>query len=316
MAARTYQNFDLSLEAAGESSFRARVAYCPAGDSPSITFSLPFDGTQLEMLMLKLDPGRSGTRRAGIDPQRQASLDLGGALFEAVFRDEVLLAWSRSQDLTRTAGQGLRLRLRLTDAPPIAGLPWELLYDRTRQQLPGPVRAHAAGAVPRRAAGAATDGRRRPAAHAGRSSPRPSTSRARRRGRVAIAAGGVSTAGRRPALVVLDRLPARPCPSSARGCGARRRTSCTSSATATSTTGLREGVIYFQDQYGRSIAVTRRRSARTCATTTRCGWWFLTPAGRPAPTPPTRSAGWRRGWSSRTPPRSSPCSSRSATARR
>jgi len=85
MAARTYQNFDLSLEAAGESSFRARVAFCPVGDSPSIAFSLPFAGTQLEMLMLKLDPGRSGTRRAGVDPQRQASLDLGGALFEAVF---------------------------------------------------------------------------------------------------------------------------------------------------------------------------------------------------------------------------------------
>ena len=114
----------------GRSSFRARVAFCPVGDSPSIAFSLPFEGTQLEMLMLKLDPGRSGTRRAGVDPQRQASLDLGGALFEAVFRDEVLLAWSRSQDLTRTAGQGLRLRLRLTDAPQIAGLPWELLYDR------------------------------------------------------------------------------------------------------------------------------------------------------------------------------------------
>ena len=130
MAARTYQNFDLSLEAAGESSFRARVAFCPVGDSPSIAFSLPFAGTQLEMLMLKLDPGRSGTRRAGVDPQRQASLDLGGALFEAVFRDEVLLAWSRSQDVTRAAGQGLRLRLRLTDAPQIAGLPWELLYDR------------------------------------------------------------------------------------------------------------------------------------------------------------------------------------------
>ncbi|HET8986027.1 MAG TPA: CHAT domain-containing protein, partial [Trueperaceae bacterium] len=80
--------------------------------------------------MLKLDPGRSGTRRSGSDSQRQAGIDLGGALFDAVFREDVMLAWSRSQDATRTAGQGLRLRLRLTDAPQIAGLPWELLYDR------------------------------------------------------------------------------------------------------------------------------------------------------------------------------------------
>ena len=40
------------------------------------------------------------------------------------------MPWSRSQDVTRAAGEGLRLRLRLTDAPQLAGLPWELLYDR------------------------------------------------------------------------------------------------------------------------------------------------------------------------------------------
>ena len=130
MGARTYQNFDLSLEASGVGTFRARVASCPVGESPLIDFSLPFEAAQLETLMLKLDPGRSGTRRAGVDSQRQAGADLGGALFEAVFRDEVMLAWSRSQDVTRTAGEGLRLRLRLTDAPQVAGLPWELLYDR------------------------------------------------------------------------------------------------------------------------------------------------------------------------------------------
>ncbi len=121
MAARTYQNFDLSLEAAGDGSYRARVAYSPVGESPWIVFSLPFEGSQLENLLLRLDPGRSGTRRAVSDSQRQACIDLGGVLFEAVFRDGVMLAWSRSQDMTRTAGEGLRLRLRLTEAPRVAG---------------------------------------------------------------------------------------------------------------------------------------------------------------------------------------------------
>ncbi len=130
MAARRYQNFDLSLEAAGDGSFRARVAYCPAGEFSPVLFSLPFEGTELDYLMLRLDPGRSGIRRSGGDSQRQAGADLGGVLFDAVFRDDVMLAWSRSQDVTRTAGEGLRLRLRLTDAPQLAGLPWELLYDR------------------------------------------------------------------------------------------------------------------------------------------------------------------------------------------
>ena len=69
MASRTYQNFDLLLEAAEGGAFRARVTTSPLGESPSGRFTLPFDATQLENLLLKLDPGRTGTRRAGSDPQ-------------------------------------------------------------------------------------------------------------------------------------------------------------------------------------------------------------------------------------------------------
>ena len=97
---------------------------------------MPFDATALENLLLKLDPGRSQMRRASADPRPKASVELGGALFDAVFGEEVLLAWSRSQDATREAGEGLRLRLQLTDAPEIAGLPWELLYDRRTGSYP------------------------------------------------------------------------------------------------------------------------------------------------------------------------------------
>ena len=130
MASRTYQNFDLLLEAAEGGAFRARVTKSPLDESPSGRFTLPFDPTQLENLLLKLDPGRTGTRRAGSDPQSQASMDLGGPLFESVFSEDIMLTWQRSQDYAREQGDGLRLRLRLTDAPSIAGLPWELLYDR------------------------------------------------------------------------------------------------------------------------------------------------------------------------------------------
>ena len=130
MASRTYENFDLLIEAVEAGGFRARVTSSPLGESPTANFTLPFDSTQLENLMLKLDPGRSGTRRAGSDPQTQASMELGGPLFESVFCEDIMLAWQRSQNFAREHGDGLRLRLRLTDAPAIAGLPWELLYDR------------------------------------------------------------------------------------------------------------------------------------------------------------------------------------------
>ena len=80
MAARRYQNFDLALEGVGPGLYRARVVQCPVGEYPSVAFSLPFGESELELLMLKLDPGRSGTRRSGFDSQRQACLDLGGGL--------------------------------------------------------------------------------------------------------------------------------------------------------------------------------------------------------------------------------------------
>ena len=130
MATRTYLNFDLLLEKEADGSYAALVTGSPVGAASSVRFRLPFDGTTLENLLLKLDPGRSGTRRAGANAQQQAAMDFGGPLYDAIFRDDVLLAWSRSQDLARDQGGGLRLRLRLTEAGEIAGLPWELLYDK------------------------------------------------------------------------------------------------------------------------------------------------------------------------------------------
>src|SRR6478752_5070870 len=123
MALRTYQNFDLLLEAADGGGFRARVTTSPLGQSSSAKFALPFGSTELVMLLRRLDSRDSGELR-------QASMDLGGPLFESVFSEDIMLTWQRSQDYARDHGDGLRLRLRLTDAPSIAGLPWELLYDR------------------------------------------------------------------------------------------------------------------------------------------------------------------------------------------
>jgi len=145
MAARAYENFDILVETletlethetgeahetAKEGSHRARVTTSPVGAGASATFTLPFDAVALENLLLKLDPGRSQMRRATADPRAQAATQLGQALFDAVFSGEVLLAWTRSIDASRDAGEGLRVRLQLTDAPTLAGLPWELLWDK------------------------------------------------------------------------------------------------------------------------------------------------------------------------------------------
>ncbi|HET9996696.1 MAG TPA: CHAT domain-containing protein [Nocardioides sp.] len=130
MPSRRYLDFDLLLEQQADGEYQAVVTGSPLGETTSEHFRLPFDAQTLEILLLKLDPGRSGTRRVGASSQQQAAMDFGGPLFEAIFRDDLALAWTRSQDLARHQDAGLRLRLRLSGAPAIAGLPWELLYDR------------------------------------------------------------------------------------------------------------------------------------------------------------------------------------------
>jgi CHAT domain len=134
VSTRDYENFDLLIEAQEAGQYRARVTSCPVGDTPASPFSLPFGPTELENLLLKVDPGRSGMRRV-VGRQTQASIDLGGGLFDAVFRDGVLVAWSRSKDAARQEGRGLRLRLRLTGAPDLAAMPWELLYDKSARMF-------------------------------------------------------------------------------------------------------------------------------------------------------------------------------------
>jgi CHAT domain len=134
MTARTYDNFDLLIESLDEAVFRARVTSCTAGDTPTMRFSLPFSALELENLLLKLNPASIGTR-SSLDPHAQASIELGGRLFDTVFRDDILLAWMRSVDAAREHQHGLRLRLRLSDAPSLAGLPWELLYDRKNRRF-------------------------------------------------------------------------------------------------------------------------------------------------------------------------------------
>lgn len=131
MAARDYEDFDLLVEGLPDGRYRARVLAGPTGPTPAVEFALPFEQTVLENLLLKLDPGRSGTRRGAANPQLAAARDFGAPLFEAVFTGPVGQAWAASRTAVGGHGRGLRLRLHLGEAPAIASLPWELLHDRS-----------------------------------------------------------------------------------------------------------------------------------------------------------------------------------------
>jgi DNA-binding beta-propeller fold protein YncE len=124
-----YQDFDLLIEpGVSQGSYRARVLRSPAGESAPMQFTLPFSDLELENFVLKIGQGRRRTRGVG-RPESVLLKEFGGKLYSAVFQEELRDVLQRSLSQTRAQGVGLRLRLRLADAPGLADVPWEFLYD-------------------------------------------------------------------------------------------------------------------------------------------------------------------------------------------
>lgn len=88
----------------------------------------PFSQVELENLVLKVGLARRRTRGPG-RPESAPLKDFGGKLYGAVFQDELRDLLRNSLTQTRAQREGMRLRLRLTDVPELADLPWEFLYD-------------------------------------------------------------------------------------------------------------------------------------------------------------------------------------------
>src|SRR5262245_23895063 len=131
MAALQYLDFDLEVEVAGDGGYVASILQSPAGEA-SNRFTLPFTADRLENLLLKMGPLRGRMRGVGGE-QRDAAREFGAGLFESVFGGEVLGCLRGSLDEANRRGDstGLRLRLRLQEAPDLSNLPWEFLFDRS-----------------------------------------------------------------------------------------------------------------------------------------------------------------------------------------
>lgn len=114
MAEAGYLNFDLGIERR-TTGYRAEVLASPAGEAR-------VDNIPVERL-----------RAADVDAGTPQTV--GAQLFEAVFQGEVLSCLRRSMDAAGRLRKGLRIRLRLGDVPELANLPWELLYDSSRDSF-------------------------------------------------------------------------------------------------------------------------------------------------------------------------------------
>jgi hypothetical protein len=127
MRSISYLDFDIQIQSTG-SGYRSRVLKSPAGEASS-SFGPIFSDVELENYQLKLGRPRRGSRSVR-SPETEAARNLGDRLFASAFGDEVRSCLRRSLDVARQQGSGLRVRLRLSEAPELADLPWEYLHDQ------------------------------------------------------------------------------------------------------------------------------------------------------------------------------------------
>jgi CHAT domain-containing protein len=129
-----YDDFEVVLERVADT-LTARVSSSPVGRTAPEPVVLPAANADSLREVVRLLTETRGVARheARVTPDLRA---YGGALFDAVFRGAVLRQLRASLRAQDVAGRGLRLRIRLTEAPTLAQVPWELLYDAERHRFP------------------------------------------------------------------------------------------------------------------------------------------------------------------------------------
>lgn len=125
--ARNYENFDIEIVREGDAySARARS---PRGEARA-AFVLPLSQQEIRILGLTVARGRQTTRSIQTREVDEVKA-YGQRLFDALFTGDVLACYHESLAQVRSdIGTGLRMRLRLTDTPELAQVPWEYTYDR------------------------------------------------------------------------------------------------------------------------------------------------------------------------------------------
>jgi TonB family protein len=121
-----YDDFDLQITPLPGGKYRVHLN-APSGQS-SGDFLLPFTDVDFGNFLGRIGQVRRGTRRSD-GPELNAAKEFGGKLFNAIFSGEMIAQLRSSVEQSLDRDHGLRIRLRLTDAPELADLPWEFLYD-------------------------------------------------------------------------------------------------------------------------------------------------------------------------------------------
>jgi hypothetical protein len=124
---RHYRDFDVEFLREGEG-WVTRIR-SPRGEARG-SFTMPLSDQEIRLMGLTVVRGRRATRSVPTRDVEEVK-DYGRRLFEALFQGSVLESFR--ENLLEIRGDpeiGLRIRLRLSEAPELATVPWEFLYDR------------------------------------------------------------------------------------------------------------------------------------------------------------------------------------------
>ncbi|MCI0529715.1 MAG: hypothetical protein L0Y56_19920, partial [Nitrospira sp.] len=130
-----YLDFELQIDAGSRRKYPIVVVRSPAGEARE-TLRFPYDQLVLEnrLQALQIALLRSGgQRRKVLSQEEQTVHEFGRELFDALLVGEVRSRYDVSLREAAQQGKGLRLKLRI-QAPDLAALPWEFLYDARQEE--------------------------------------------------------------------------------------------------------------------------------------------------------------------------------------
>jgi tetratricopeptide (TPR) repeat protein len=124
-----YDTFNIRFQPGPRGSYSV-IASSPRGEAPS-EFRSPFADVDLENFVLRVGRPRRGIRRLD-SPEMETAKMFGGRLFDALFSGDVRDLYHAASAEADSAGKGLRVTLRLGQAPELSTIPWEYLCEEGR----------------------------------------------------------------------------------------------------------------------------------------------------------------------------------------
>jgi hypothetical protein len=126
-----YLNFAVELTSLPDGTYRIAVESSPVGEASAIVKN-PFTDQEVKDFLNVLASRGFGVTK---DDERQAAVQFGQKLFNFLIRDNEDINTAYVTSLDRAGQKGLRLRLSVENAGPLAALPWEFLRDPRRDFL-------------------------------------------------------------------------------------------------------------------------------------------------------------------------------------